>query len=331
MARIGFASGLQAANLMFSTLNMGSAFDQGLVPLSLCVVRGFETCDGQGVVVGLRRATSRDSGSFSRSSAGSARVEEGSAARGLAALLAEREAEGHRDVAVILELHGAGDLHWVAEAISWLAGHGRRAVVRTGRVLPRAAVEAARDAGAVVQLRVASFDPRIQAALLGPEADTAARLLLSAQHLRAQSVRVGVLLAPLMPVVHRDEELESLTRHVSAADVHDMAFAVGGWSPARHRVLAALLPAGGATALARAFGVFDPENARGKLRLGVRDAMLLERQARRIAEHAGLQVGGCGCDAQCNQACGPVEPFRSLLAPDLFGAFDSPAALADVG
>lgn len=258
-------------------------------------------------------------------------MEEGSAARGLAALLAGREADGHRDIAVVLELHGAGDLHWVAEAISWLATHGRRSVVRTDRALPRDAVEAARDAGASVQLRVASFDPRIQAALLGPAADTAARLLLRAQHLRARSVRVGVLLAPLMPVVHRDEVLESLMRHICAADVADLAFAVGGWSVARHQALAPFLPVGGATALARTYGVFEPESAVGRLHLGVRDAMLLERQARRIAEHAGLRVGGCGCDAQCNAASGPVEPFRSLLAADLFGTLDSPAALADVG
>lgn len=314
---------------------MSRAFDQGLVPLSLCIVRGFSTCEAEGVVLGVRSATTRYSGGFSRRRTGSAPVEEGSAARGLAALLAEREADGHRDVAVVLELHGAGDLHWVAEAISWLAGHGRRSVVRTDRVLPRAAVEAARDAGAVVQLRVASFDPRIQAALLGPEADTAARLLLGAQHLRAQSVRVAVLLAPLMPVVHRDEALGSLMRHICAADVSDLSFAVGGWSAARHQALAPLLPKGGATALARTYGVFEPESAVGKHRLGVRDAILLERQTRRIAEHAGLRVGGCGCDARCdvgrNQASGPVEPFRSLLAPDLFGTLDAPAALADVG
>lgn len=321
---------------MFSALNMGGAFDQGLVPLALRVVRGFSTCDGEGVVLGLRAASTRSPKVFSRFPGPftrTARVEEGSAARGLAALLAGREADGHRDIAVVLELHGAGDLHWVAEAISWLASHGRRSIVRTDRALPRDAVEAARDADATVQLRVASFDPQIQAALLGPGADTAARLLLRAQHLRARSVRVGVLLAPLMPVVHRDEVLESLMRHICAADVGDVAFAVGGWSVARHQALAPLLPTGGATALARTYGVFEPESAVGRLHLGVRDAMLLERQARRIAEDAGLQVGGCGCDAQCNQASasGPVEPFRSLLAADLFGTLDSPAALADVG
>lgn len=323
---------------MFSTLNMSGAFDQGLVPLALCVVRGFSACDGEGVVLGLRSASARYSGSFSGGNAAGARVEEGSAARGLAALLAEREADGQRDVAVVLELHGAGDLHWLAEAISWLASHGRRTIVRTDRALPRDAVEAARDAGAIVQLRIASFDPRIQAALLGPQADTAARLLLGAQHLRAQSVGVGVLLAPLMPVVHSDEVLESLTRNICAADVSDLAFAVGGWSVARHQALAPLLPPGGATALARAYGVFEPESAVGRLRLGLREATLLERQARRIAEHAGLKprsVAGCGCDACCeverDSAAAPPEPFRSLLAPDLFGSVGSPATLADVG
>ncbi len=156
--------------------------------------------------------------------------------------------------------------------------------------------------------------------MLGRDADTAARLLLGAQHLRAQSVRVGVLLAPLMPVVHRDEVLESLTRNICAADVGELSLAVGGWSAARHQALAPWLPTGGATALARAYGVFEPEAAVGRIRLGLREATLLQRQARRIAEHAGLSVGGCGCDAQCDLASEPHEPFRSLLAPELFAA-----------
>jgi|GEM_PF-2004287 len=312
---------------MFSALNMGEASQSGLVPLSLRVLRGFSTCQGQGVVLGVRGASPRSPGGFSGSGAAATastttggRVAPGSAAGALAALLSEREAEGHRDLSVVLELHGAGDLHWVAEAISWLARHGRRAVVRTDRVLPRAVVEAARVSGASVVLRIAGFDPAVQAGLLGPAADAPARLLLGAQHLRAQSVPVGVLVAPIMPVLHRDTELESLCRHIAAADLTDVSFAVGGWSQARHRAIEASLPFGGATAMARAYKIFEPESVVGKIQLGVREATLLLRQARRIAEHNGLSVGGCGCDAQCNLGPAPTEPFRSLLARDLFSA-----------
>lgn len=91
--------------------------------------------------------------------------------------------------------------------------------------------------------------------------------------------------------------------------------------------------------------MYEPDAVAGRFRLGLREATLLERQARRIAEHAGLQVGGCGCDAHCNRGVGRGEPFRSLLAPDLFGELelathrvddrpetvDSPKVLADVG
>lgn len=244
----------------------------------------------------------------------------------LAALLSEREAAGHRDLAVVLELNGAGDLHWVAEAISWLARHGRRIVLRTDRVLPRAVVEAARQAsgrvGLAVVLRIASYDPGIQAALLGPGADAAARLLLGAQHLRAQGLDVSVLVAPLMPVVHRDDDLAALMRNIAASDIHDVSFAIGGWSLARHQALAPRLHSGGAAALARAYGVYDLETDLeadpGKRQLDVRKATLLQRQARRIAEDAGLTVGGCGCDAQCTLGTQHTVPFASLLAPDLF-------------
>ena len=323
---------------------MGGASQTGLVPLALRVVRGFDPCEGGGVVLGVRTASARSTGGF-RSSSGpglgsgpvptpAPAVAEGSAARGLAALLGEREADGHRDHAVVLELHDAGDLGWVAEAISWLAAHGRRVLLRTDRVLPRDAVEAARDAGASVLLRIASFDPELQAALLGPSADAAARLLLSAQHLRAQGVAVGVLVAPLMPVVHRDEQLEVLCRHIAAADVQHVSFAIGGWSVARHRILSAVLPFGGATALARAFEIFDLDSIdpAERRRPSQRVATLLQRQARRIAEDAGLRVEVCGCEAHCHlrgdssRSSGTaMQPFRSLLAPGLF------EGLADVG
>ncbi len=312
---------------MFSALNMSGASQPGVVPLALRVIRGFSTCDGHGVVLGLRGSSARSSAGFSPAGSpvpvAAPDVAPGSASRTLAALLSEREAEGHRDLAVVLELHGAGDLQWVAEAISWLRGHGRRVVVRTDRVLPRAVVEAARDHGAAVVLRIASFDPAVQCALLGSSADATARLLLGAQHLRAQGVPVAVLIAPLMPVVHRDEVLASLVRHIAAADLRYVSFAIGGWSPARHRAVAPLLPPGSGSALARAYRVIEPEAvdlAPARAQLGLREASLLQRQAERIAEDAGLTITGCSCDAHCHLAPAGAPTFRSLLAPDLFSA-----------
>lgn len=311
---------------------MSEAFDQGLVPLALRVVRGFSTCEGEGVVVAVRDPSTRSPGQFRVPTRPAGAFAPGSAERALAALLREREAQGHRDGTVLFELHGPGDLHWVAEAISWLRRYGRQVVLRTHRVLPRPVVEAAREAGARVLLRIASFDPVIGEALLGPTADPAARLLLGAQHLRARDIAVGVLVAPLMPVVHRDDELEGLCRHIAAADLRHVSFAIGGWSPARHRALTAVLPFGAATGLARAFEIFDVDTAEPsrQVRLGLRAASLLQQQARRIAEDAGLTVQGCGCEAQCHlSARGGVDAedgagearlpaFRSLIAPGLF-------------
>lgn len=297
---------------------MSRASNSSFVPLALDVIRGFSACEDQGVVVGLRGSSARSQGGFSVSRGG---VLPGSAASALAALLREREAEGHRDTSVVLELGGrahGGDLRWVGEAISWLSRYGRRGIVRTDRILPRSAVEAARDAGSSVVLRVASLGPAVQSALLGTAADSASRLLLGAQHLRAQGVPVAALIAPLMPVVHRDADLEALARSIAAADLGFVSFAVGGWSLERHRALAACLPRGDASGVARAFRVYDPDATVGRVRLGAREATLLHRQAVRIAEDAALTVGGCGCDAHCHLASRPVAPFRSLLAPDLF-------------
>lgn len=298
---------------------MSEAFQSGFVPLALRVIRGFATCEGQGVVIGLRGSSARSEGGFSATSSLRGGTLPGSAASALAALLREREAEGHRDASVVLELGGGepgGDLHWVGEAISWLSRYGRRGIVRTDRILPRSVVEAARDAGTSVVLRIASLDAAVQSALLGPAADSASRLLLGAQHLRAQGVPVAVLIAPLMPVLHRDAELEALARSIAAADLEHVSFAIGGWSPERHQALAACLPSGDASGIARTFRIYEPENTVGRVRLGPREATLLHRQAVRIAEDANLRVSDD--DVHHTLARTPAASFQSLLAPDLF-------------
>ncbi len=241
----------------------------------------------------------------------------------LAAVLSEREAQGRRDEVVVLRVPSAAsspsDASWIGEAISWLGSLGRRAVVRTARVLPRSVVVAAREGRASVVLQLASRDEGVQRALLGPKSDAASRLLLQAQHLRALDVPVSVLLAPLLPTLHTGGALEGLCRHVAAADLRDVSLALGRWSDVRQAALADVLPGSRVAAIARAFGVFDAGVPGGaSVPLAHRDAVALHHQARRIAIAAGLQVDECGCAANCRAAGSPQQPFRSLLGTDLF-------------
>ncbi len=304
--------------LLFSALNMSEAVTTGHIPLPLRALRQVPTCSGPALVVGLRTPSTEHHGPSAGSPGPAMSWAPGAAERALAALLSEREADGARDATVVLRVGTEGDLGWLAGAISWLAGHGRRAIVRTPRVLPRAVAEAARRDGAAVHLQVASFDPAMQRALLGANADAPARLLLSAQHLRAQTVPVSVLVGPLLPVVHADASLSSVCRHIAAADLRDVSFGVGRWSARRHASVTSLLPSGGATALARVFQIFEPEATEGSVALPPREASLLHRQACRVAQDAGLRVDHCGCTMHCHAQPATAQPYRGLLASDLF-------------
>ncbi|MEM6290939.1 MAG: hypothetical protein AAGA54_06720 [Myxococcota bacterium] len=296
---------------------MSEAVTTGHMPLPLRALRQVQTCGGPALVVGLRAPSAEHHGS-STAPRTAASWAPGAAERALAALLGEREADGARDATVVLRVGTEGNLSWLAGAISWLAGHGRRAIVRTSRVLPRAVTDAARRDGAAVHLQVASFDPAMQRALLGAHTDAPARLLLAAQHLRAQAVPVSVLVGPLLPVVHADASLSSVCRHIAAADLQDVSFGVGRWSVARHDAITPLLPSGSATALARVFQIFDPHAVEGSVALPPREASLLHRQACRIAQDAGLRVDHCGCTMHCHAQPATAQPYRGLLANDLF-------------
>src|SRR5262245_52894846 len=125
----------------------------------------------------------------------------------LAELLAERESRGSRVPVVSLLMRAREDAEWIEHAIAWLSVRGRRVIVRTRVVMPKEIVESLARArssgpGVVVELELAHHKPVIQRALLGDHVDTAAALLLQAQHLATLEIPVVARLAPLMPGIH---------------------------------------------------------------------------------------------------------------------------------
>ena len=72
----------------------------------------------------------------------------------LATLIGEHEAGGEAVTTVTLRLARSEDAFWALAALRWLAAHGRRAIVRTARVMPKALVLACRDHGATVVLEM---------------------------------------------------------------------------------------------------------------------------------------------------------------------------------
>ena len=89
----------------------------------------------------------------------------------LTALLAEREVRGSRVPVVSLLMRSREDGEWIERAITWLSARGRRVIVRTRVVMPRAVVSALAQAhrgqtGAIVELELAHHKPAIQRALL---------------------------------------------------------------------------------------------------------------------------------------------------------------------
>lgn len=223
----------------------------------------------------------------------------------LAARLAELDAEGDPVRTVSLRVASREAASWAEGAVPWLASHGRRVILRSAVVLSRALVAEARRAGATVILELAHPQPKIARALLGSEAEPAASLLLSAQHLRAVDVEVAVNLAPLLPVVHDERAVEALVRHVVAADLVDGHLAIGRLTAQRWERLSGVLAWERSSALARAYGLdptsedperFGPEG----VRLSVLADLTLRRTVERIAERAGLRLDHCGCPLQCH-------------------------------
>lgn len=278
-------------------------------PLSLRVLQVFETCSGRGVMVGPDPRAPRAS-------------EVGDVELALASLLSEREASGASESTVALRMAHRDDARWIPSAMAWLAARGRRVVVRTRVALPKPVVERARELGASVMLELAARRPDLQSALLGPQAESAARLLLAAQHLRSSDVQTAVVVGPVLAVLHdRIDALGPMFQHIAAADLRDVHLSLGRLRADRLEALQAILPWSDVSAIGRAYGAphGDPSAipATGA-RLPERDANMLFHSARRQAEAAGLRVDECGCSALCHVGAAKPRPFLARLTPELF-------------
>ena len=243
----------------------------------------------------------------------------------LAAALGERESGGERVSTVAIGLGRRDDAEPAAEALQWLADHGRRGILRTRVPLGEVLVDEARKLGTTVMLELAHPDAGRQVALTGPGAATVSSLLLHAQYLREVGLEVGGELGPLMPVVHDDDhDIKMLVKHAAAADLRDVHLSVGRLSRPRYDALAQVLSSAELRALLVAYGVdplrFDEEPgllARVRRLPPVPHASLYHR-VRRLAEDAGLRVDSCGCPAQCHLDPETTRAFVPVASGDLF-------------
>ncbi|MCA9634832.1 MAG: hypothetical protein KC420_02225 [Myxococcales bacterium] len=236
----------------------------------------------------------------------------------LASLLFELESDGAEIRTVSLRLARRADAAWAQPALRWLAAHGRRPLLRSAISLPRPLAEAAWESGASVVFELAHQRPAIQRALVGPEADPAAALLLSAQHLGRLGVGVGAHLGPLVPGIHDHRaQVEPLLHHLRAADLHEVHLSVGRLTPARLAALAGAVDEGVLLAIRRAYGV-APGSTREGWRLGRLSHDALREGVRAIAREHGLRVDGCGCAAFCHLDGGGRPDYARIGAGELF-------------
>ena len=230
----------------------------------------------------------------------------------LAGILAEHEAAGEPIVSVSLRLARRADANWAEPALRWLYAHGRRVILRTCAVMPRSLVMAARDCGAVVQLELAHHRSAFQRALVGPEADAAAALLLQAQHLLQISIGVVAHLGPIFPVIHEHgDPLTPLLHHIAAAAVGDVHITPGLLTSARLEALAQLVDPSTVHALRRAYGLGRAvdhhhryqggrSSGRGPWRLRpFTQRALVDHVASLVREH-DLELDRCGCSLACH-------------------------------
>lgn len=235
---------------------------------------------------------------------------------GLATLIGEHEASGEPVTTVTLRLVRSEDAFWAQTALRWLTAHGRRVILRTARVMPKALVLAARDHGATVLLEMAHHKLEVQRALLGPEADAAPALLLQAQHLRRLGVGVAVQLGPLVAGLHdRPGQIDPLVRHIAAADIHDVHLSVGRLQPARAQALIAALGVEGGFEVQRRYAA---TSSTGSWRLSALAANSLREAVRSVVLHQGLVVDGCGCAAHCHLDLGERRAYVAVQGPELF-------------
>jgi hypothetical protein len=280
----------------------------------LHVLNAFRVCEGAALVLG--RSLHDGAASLTPGRPQDAEL-------AVASILGEREASGHCATTIVLRVGRRDDTRWAEPALKWLTCRGRRVVLRTAVVMPRSLVDAARWQRATVLLELADARPTVNRALVGPQAESAAALLLHAQHLRSLRIAVAASIGPLMPTVHdRSSIVGPLMQHVVAAGVLDAHLSVGRLTGARLRALEHALPRGEAAGIARAFALrgseFDTDE-RVAARLPRTAAAALFHQARRTALDAGLRVDACGCPAQCHlDPLGGEREYVPLLTPELF-------------
>lgn len=252
--------------------------------------------------------------------AGEAREGAGVPELALASALAEREATGDPVRVVVLRVAGR-EQAWIAPTVAWLAARGRRVLVRTCVALSRPSIAAARRHGVTILLELAHPQPAVQTALLGPHAESTAALLLHAQHLRACDLEVAAWVGPLLPAVADDRMLESLMRHIVAADLVDAHPVLGRLTSARLDALGRVLPWPQVATMARAFGI-DPAFPDALPPAGVHLSPMadgaLRHAVRRIATNVGLRLDHCGCAAHCHLDPEQRAAYVPLTTPDLF-------------
>jgi hypothetical protein len=269
----------------------------------------------------------------------------------LTELLAERESRGSRVPVVSLLMRQREDAEWIEQAIAWLSVRGRRVIVRTRVVMPRplvtalvSALESEESPGSVVvELELSHHKPAIQRALLGPQADSAAALLLQAQHLETLQIPVVARLAPLVPGIHDQAHgFTPLLRNVVAADVRRVVLEVGSLHAQQLRNLVGTaaqpgigreLGVASLLELARAYAV-DPMVVLGGIALeGEHTFKLKPRRAQVFAhgleqvarehDHGVLELPSCGCRSHCELASkraanGYEAGYESVMGRDLF-------------
>jgi hypothetical protein len=234
----------------------------------------------------------------------------------LATLIAEHEANGEPVTTVTLKLARTEDAFWAQAALRWLAAHGRRTILRTAKVMPKALVLAARDCGATVLLEMAHHKLEIQRALLGADADAAPALLLQAQHLRRLGVGVAVQLSPLVAGLHdRPGQIDPLVRHIAAADIHDVHLSVGRLAPARAQELIAALGVEAGFEVSRRYAA---TSSTGSWKLSALAAESLREAVRNVVLGQGIVVDGCGCANHCHLDVADRRAYVSVQGPELF-------------
>jgi hypothetical protein len=269
----------------------------------------------------------------------------------LAELLAERESRGSRVPVVSLLMRSREDAEWIEHALTWLSLRGRRVIVRTRVVMPKPLVASLAQArqtgpGVVVELELAHHKAVIQRALLGEHADTAAALLLQAQHLETLEIPVVARLAPLMPGIHdQPNGFMPLVRNVEAADVRRVMLSAGHLHAQQLQNLAGCqreLSVAGLLELARAYAVdamimlggpsaqvADSSDAPVH-KLKPRRAQVFVHALERLAANTGLELPSCGCHSHCEltrvagtRATNSYDiGYESVMGRDLFAGLE---------